>query len=125
VPAFDPSFTPPAPVAAVVVIHPVSSVNSGVMRGKLDTGADLTVIPEALVTQLALSARSHVWARGYDGTLSQRPVYYVRFTLEGHELPAIRCIAADRRNVLVGRNVLNRFVINLDGPNRRFDLRPG
>ena len=123
-PAFDRSFTPPAPVADVVVAHPVSSATSGALRGKLDTGADLTVIPEGLVPQLALSARAHVWARGYDGTFSQRPVYYVRFSFEGHELPALRCIAADRRNVLVGRNVLNRFVITLDGRNLRFDLQP-
>ena len=44
-PAFDRQFTPPAPVANVIVTHPVSSANSGVIRGKLDTGADLTVIP--------------------------------------------------------------------------------
>ena len=107
-----------------MVTHPVSSVNSGGLRGKLDTGADLTVIPESLVPQLALSARAHVWARGYDGTFSQRPVYYVRLSLESHELPAVRCIAADRRNVLVGRNVLNRFVITLDGRNLRFEIQP-
>jgi predicted aspartyl protease len=124
VPAFDRSFTPPAPVADVVVAHPVSSAKSSALRGKLDTGADLTVIPEALVSLLALTARSHLWARSYDGTLLRRPVYYVRLTLEDHELPAVRCIAADRRNVLVGRNVLNKFIITLDGRNLRFDLRP-
>ena len=123
-PLFDRSFTPPAPVADVAVAHPVSSVNSGALRGKLDTGADLSVIPERLVAQLALTARGHVWARGYDGTFSQRPVYYVRLNLEGHELAAVRCIAADRSNVLVGRNVLNRFIITLDGRNLRFDLQP-
>ena len=74
--------------------------------------------------QLALSARALFWARGYDGTFSQRPAYYIRFSLEGYELPVVRCIAADRQNVLVGRNVLNRFVITLDGRNLRFDLRP-
>ena len=82
------------------------------------------MIPEGLVRQLTLSARAHVWARSYDGSVSQRPVYYVRLSLEGYELPVVRCIAADRLNVLVGRNVLNRFVITLDGRKLRFDLKP-
>ena len=94
------------------------------MRGKLDTGADLSVIPESLISQLSLNARACIWTRSFDGSFSQRPVYYVRFRLEGHELPVIRCVAADRRNVLVGRNVLNRFIITLDGRNLRFELQP-
>jgi hypothetical protein len=124
VPAFDRQFEPPAPVADVIITHPVSSANSGVLRGKLDTGADLSVIPEFLVLQLSLGVRSHIWVRSFDGSFSQRPVYYVRFRFEGHDLPTMRCIAADRRNVLVGRNVLNRFIIILDGKNLRFDLQP-
>jgi hypothetical protein len=48
---FDHRFTPPAAVAEVIVTHPVSSANSGVLSGKLDTGADLTVIPETLESE--------------------------------------------------------------------------
>ncbi len=102
-PAFDRSFTPPAPVADVVIAHPVSSAESGVLRGKLDTGADLTVIPETLIPLLALTAHAHLWARGYDGTFSQRPVYYQRLTLEGYDLPAIRRYARTKGRESIGK----------------------
>ncbi len=122
-PNYDRSFTPPAPVADVVITHPVTGAGSGVIRGKLDSGADLTVIPGGLVADLKLSPKGRVWTRGYDGTYSQRFVYYVGLTVEGFELAAVRCIATDRPNALLGRNVMNRFVITLDGRRLRFELR--
>ena len=59
-----------------------------------------------------------------DGTYAQRDVSYVHLTIEGHDLSAARCLAADRETVLVGRNVVNRFVLTLDGEKQRFDLKP-
>jgi predicted aspartyl protease len=93
------------------------------LRGKLDTGADVTVIPERLVVPLGISPKSRVWTRGYDGNYAQRPVYYVRLNLEGYVIPTARCIAADRSDVLLGRNVLNRFLIILDGKNLTYELK--
>jgi predicted aspartyl protease len=121
---YDRNFSPPAPIANVAITHPVTGSSSGSLPGKLDTGADITVIPEILVSKLGLSLNAYLWARSYDGTFSHRPVYYVRLSIEGNELLAVRCIAADRQNVLVGRNVLNRFLITLDGKNLRFNLEP-
>jgi hypothetical protein len=43
--------------------------------------------------------------------------------LEGSVLPAVRSIATDRSNVLLGRNVLNRFLIILDGKQLTFELK--
>ena len=122
--AYDRNFSPPAPIAEVSIFHPITGASSGLLQGKLDTGADITVIPEVFVSRLGLSAKAYLWARGYDGTFSHRPVYYVRLAIEANDLLAVRCIAADRRNVLVGRNVLNRFFITLDGKNLRFNLKP-
>jgi len=123
VPAYDPAFNPPAAVTDVTIAHPVTAAKRSVLRAKLDTGADITVIPQRLVGQLGIAPKGRVWTRGYDGTYAQRPVYYVRLTLEGFNLAAVRCIATDRSNVLLGRNVLNRFIIILDGKNLTLELK--
>jgi hypothetical protein len=122
VPSYDSSFSPPAPVADVVVAHIVTGARSHILRGKLDSGADVTVIPERLVTQLGLTPKGHNWTRGYDGAYSRRLIYYVRLTVEGFTLPSVRCIATNRTDVLLGRNVLSRFFITLDGKNLVFTL---
>ena len=122
-PAYDRTFNPPAPVANVIVANPVATNKRSLLRGKMDTGADITVIPERVVAPLGISPKGRVWIRGYDGTYAQRPVYYVRITLEGLVLPTVRCIAANRPDVLLGRNVLNRFIIILDGKNLTFEVK--
>ncbi len=77
-PAYDASFNPPAPVANVTVSHPVTGVELAELGGKLDTGADVTVIPEQLAAQLNLSPKGHIWTHSYDGAYSQRPVYLAK-----------------------------------------------
>jgi hypothetical protein len=122
-PAYDYNFNPPAPVAEVTVVHIVTGASSASLSGKLDSGADVAVIPEKLVAQLSLTPKGYIWTRGYDGAYSRRAVYYVRLIVEGFNLPTVRCIVADRANVLLGRNVLNHFIITLDGKNLTFDLK--
>jgi hypothetical protein len=123
VPAYDSSLNPPGPVADVVVMHPVKASRRHALRGKMDSGADTTVIPERVVTALGLAAHGHTWTRGFDGTYKRRLVFYVRMRVEGFDVPSVRCVAADRRTVLLGRNVLNRFIIVLNGKNLTFDLQ--
>jgi hypothetical protein len=94
-PAYDRSFNPPAAVADVTVFHPTTRT-SATGRGKLDNGADLTVIPAAFVMDLGLNPKGRIWTRGFDSTYSHRPVFYVTLAIEGFEIPIIRCVATNR-----------------------------
>ena len=120
---YDRAFEPPAPVVDVTVLHPTVAGRRVAVRGKLDTGADVTAIPEHIVAELRLLPHGDTWIRGFDGAHFRRPVYYVRLLVEGTDLSSVRCIAAARRDVLLGRNVLNRFVASLDGKNMTFEMR--
>ena len=96
---------------------------SGPLSGKLDTGAGLSVIPQRVIAELALSPHGRIWAGSYDGAYSRCLVYFARFVLEGNELAAVQGLAIERETALVGRNILNRFVTLLDGPKLRFELK--
>jgi len=123
-PAYDSSFDPPAPVAVVRVIHPVSGRSSERTRGKLDYGADITVTPERVVSQLRLTSKGHCWVKGFEGSRARKPVFYVRLRVDAFDIVMVRCVAAERDDVLLGRNVLNRFVITLDGGILSYEMRP-
>src|SRR4051794_32206577 len=104
---YDWGFRPPAPVLSVTVAHPIRDSLEASLAARLDTGAGITVIPGWLVTRLQLRAQGRTRARGFDGRSSMRLIYYPRFVVEGYSLPAIRCVASERNDVLLGRNVLN------------------
>lgn len=121
--SYSAALSPPGPVASIRVIQPATGAESGPLPGKLDTGADLTVLPDRVLAELRVPPWGRVWARSFDGSYSQRLVYYVCLRVEGFELPAIRCMGARRPDALLGRDVLNQFVILLDGKSLCFDLR--
>lgn len=120
---YDHSLNPPAPMLDVVIATPGFPEHNVSLRGKLDIGADLVVIPEQFAKGLDLPIRYHVRARGYDGSYRSCPVYVVDLKLNGFDVDSTPCIATRRDNVLLGREVLNLFFITLDGPNLIFDMK--
>ena len=50
-------------------------------------------------------------------------IYLVDLEVAGHLLPAVEVIADERENeFLLGRNVLNRLILLVDGPRERTDI---
>jgi len=81
----------------------------------LDTGATLTILSETLVDALGLSPKSEAAIYGYNGMVTIRPIYYVNLQVAGYSLSSVRVSSSKRSDILLGRDVLNHFILTLNG----------
>ncbi len=91
----------------------------------LDTGSDCTLVPlDALNRIQAKIASSKVDVFGVGGKKSTVYPYYVAFTMDSLTLPLVRvygCPIQDTNGiVIVGRDLLNQYCIQFDGPKHTF-----
>jgi predicted aspartyl protease len=87
------------------------------LPAQLDTAADLTVVPLAIVKQLGLLPFDSMPVRGFGGSITNVSTFLVRLGVRGKDLVAIEVLgSAQEPHILLGRDVLNRYRIVLDGP---------
>ena len=89
----------------------------------MDSGADRTVIPMALVEELTLPQAGVIEVAGLNQAASMMPVYVVQIGIG--DLPAVVADvvgAVGEQYVLLGRDVLNGYRVTLDGPGLIFTI---
>ncbi len=115
--------TPPAPFVKVVLRNPVTGAELGDLPAQLDTAADRTIVPEALVKALALPQVGAVQLGAFGGAIYTAPVYAALLGVHDFQVNALKVAAhADEDWVLLGRDVLNSFRVVLDGPQLALDI---
>jgi hypothetical protein len=125
-PAYDAArFNPPAPVALVTIRNPETGDTATDVPMLLDTGADVTLIPRAVVVQVGGSTRPGVQYElvGFDGTSSYAEVTQLEMVLCRRRFRGQYVLTDDSVGV-VGRNVLNALTLLLDGPSSAWDEQP-
>jgi predicted aspartyl protease len=114
---YSPSLDPPGPVVYVELAAPSGTERFLDQFGQLDTGACKCVIPKTLVTQLGLTPVREVRVEGLDGAVVLLPTYLVELAIRGLTPVVLEVLASERESkVLLGRDMLNRYKIILDGP---------
>ena len=110
-------FDPPAPVAYVTLKHPTTNVEWTNVPMQLDSGADVTLVPQAAVNRLSLLIISDIpyELTSFDGTTSQAfavelKLLFCRRTFRGRSLLSSQPIG------VIGRDILNLVPLLLDGP---------
>jgi predicted aspartyl protease len=112
-------YTPPAPVLPLSVGRP--GVTPTVLLSALvDTGADISVLPQGLPVRLGLPAVGRVTVTGIDSLPRPIPVYAAEVAIDGYRA-TIRVVSLGA-TPLVGRDLLNRMTAHLRGPGAVLDI---
>src|SRR5437899_2436340 len=106
----------PTPVIDVTVRTSGGTDPAIVFPARLDTGADVTLDPQSAINALSAPVVEFIVVAGYDDKITERPTFLVDLEIAGHVIVDVSVIAAPRSEILLGLDILNRFVLTLDGP---------
>lgn len=116
---YSPARTPPIPAVVLTLSSPDGARSIPAVSAHIDTAADMTVVPLALVQQLAVISLGRVTGRGLGGAAQVMDVYEVMVEIPGVAVVTVGVVAhPNERFVLPGRDVLNLFRVTFDGPNQ-------
>jgi hypothetical protein len=124
-PAYDAKwFDPPAPLAQVSVRNPQTGSTLSDVPMLLDSGADVSLIPQSYIEQLGLDliADSVYELMGFDGTSSFAPVVQTELLFLDRTFRG-RFLVLDQEWGILGRDILNLVSICLDGPEMTWSER--
>ncbi len=118
-------YFPPAPVFSIHLAVQGQAPQIGPEVALIDTGADGTFVPTAFLEELSIPAiymanvRSHLAAE-----IHRVSVYKIDIVFDSIRLPGIEVVADDwNSEIIVGRNVLNKLQLLLDGPRQTTEFK--
>lgn len=116
------AFDPPAPIVPARIRAP-GGLDAAVLDGKLDTGADLSAVPERFIAELGIPPIRTVRAAGFMGDLREVIVYRVDIEIGDMTFTRVEALSTRRPYIILGRNVLRRLVMRIDGPGEKLEIR--
>jgi hypothetical protein len=121
---YNADYAPPAPTVdgSFAVLGEPFMV--GPLRALLDSGADVSLVPRACIARLGVPPSDRKYLRSHRGERRRVDVHFVDVGIGELRLPFIEVVAHDLGSeVILGRNVLSKPVVRLDGPARIVDSR--
>ena len=123
---YNADYVPPVPVVEVSFSVPGQTITAGPFAAVVDTGADATVAPKTMLLSLGAPSLFDAQLRSPWGESHPVIIYLVDLQLASIRLPGVQ-VAADEtaQEITLGRNVLNKLALFLDGPEQLTDILDG
>lgn len=122
-PAYDSAlFSPPAPLAHVTLRHPESGAIRNEVPMLIDTGADITLLPQNAASEIGLTVLNDKTYEitGFEGQASVAAAVRAEMILLGLTFRG-QFLLTEQEWGIIGRNVLNSITLVLDGPKLTWD----
>ena len=115
-------FDPPAPTARVILRNPDTGVALPDVPMLLDSGADVTLIPQDVVSRLGIVVvpDTRYELAGFDGGTSLASVVRLELVFSRRIFRG-QFLLIDRMWGILGCNILNAVPLLFDGPNLKWD----
>jgi len=120
---YSQSYFPPAPLLQVRFGKPEDMRFTGSVEGIVDTGADITIAPIQLMREIGATIGSLQTIRSQWGEARTVKLYLADVEVEGINFPGIWVVGDERgKEVVLGRNLLNRMRILLNGLSEKIEI---
>lgn len=121
--AYDSAYTPSAPVLPIQLIAPEWELQTDFLLAIVDTGADGTLVPIEHLKHINAAIAGQTGLRSQWGELRVANLYLVDIKINNFVLPGV-WVVGDKvgKEIVLGRNVLNRLQLLLDGPSEIIEV---
>jgi predicted aspartyl protease len=107
---------PPAPVLSITLRSEATDLNTAALIALVDTGADATIVPIRRLAQIGAEETAPGWLVGITGGRLPVGIFFVDIRVGDVTFPGARVVGSPIvEEVLLGRGVLNRLALLLDG----------
>jgi hypothetical protein len=123
---YDRQKFPPAPVLEITLSPPCETTRTIPLLALIDTGGDFTLAPLRWLLHIDAPEVRSAYLRGLWSEQRQVTLYLVDLHFDDTVLPGVEVVGLDDdeddQEVVLGRNVLNRLILLLDGPREQVDI---
>ena len=118
---YNRALNPPAPFLDIVVANRINRRWRATLPALLDTGSEITAIPERYIERLRLYSVGQIKLTGIHSTKIGY-TYSLNLQLLTYKFTDVEVVSTPLEFAVVGREILNDLLLTLDGPSLTFSV---